>query len=144
MTVELGDREPWGYREDDVKAAIAAAFLPADSILNVNSQETSQAGGLCLSPRFSNRLAIRDAMLHVLTGPQYLVLWHRFVHDRTQDETARQLHSNRNAVAVDEAAALQALVRVFWEEPSYVSPPRVRRRNAFADVLYTKIHRRAS
>lgn len=119
---ELGDYEPFS-REGAVIAAIAAAFAGADSA-PLNDARATACGGVALSDRFSNRLAVKDAM-HALTLRQHLILWYRFAKDETKTATAAHYHISRNTVACDEVLGLQTLVRVLWGEPRYVSPPRV-------------------
>lgn len=123
---ELGDREPLGSREGTVIAAIRASFTLPDASTTMNSRETSGCGGLCLSPAFTNRMSVPEAMGRVLTIRQRLVLMHRFVRDRTQQATAYLLDCHLNTIRLEEHRALQSLVQVFWDEPTYISPPRLR------------------
>lgn len=133
---DLGDYEP-NSREGAVIEAIKQAFAPADAIHSINTRQTS-ATGVCLSGWMTNRIAVKAAMHPengVLTVNQYLLLWRRFVKDQTQQETATHFRWTLNYVRNEEVEALQRLVRAFWAEPGYISPPRLRRPNALKEWL---------
>lgn len=136
---DLGDREPFGTREGEVIAAIAAAFAPADTLSQLNVHETS-ATGVCLSARFTNRMGIKHAMRalvqsNTLTQREYIILWCRFAKGMTQLRTAGHLSLSLNTVATDEHRGLQTLVRFIWHDPTYVTPPRVRRAKSEAETI---------
>lgn len=131
---ELGDSEPFS-REGAVIAAIGAAFAPADSVLALNTRQTTACGGVALSSMLTNRLAVKEAMRRGLPMKQNLILWYRYGKDKTQLATAQHFHLSVNDVRVEEAAGLQQLVRLFWADPGYISPPRTRRPNPLREWL---------
>lgn len=132
---ELGTVEPVGTREGLVIAAIGQAYAPADTVMRLTTRQTTACGGVALSPLLTNRIVVREAMKHGLTLKQNMVLWYRFGRDKTQQATATHFHLPLNTVRIEEVGGLQTLVRLFWDDPQYVSPPRVRRLNPTADVL---------
>lgn len=122
----IGEYEPLGSREGAVIAALRAALARDGAGATPLNSRASSATGVRLDDRFVTRLEVLAAHRRLPLRVN-LVLWCRFgPHDLNQTETARRLHLARNTVATDEAAGLQYMVRVLWEEPDYVSPPRVR------------------
>lgn len=127
----IGETEPLASKEAAIIAALRAAFAPDSAAdVQVNSTETS-ATGLCLSPKFVTRLLMQELIQPQrggITYRQHMILWLRFVRDQTAAETARHLHLSRDTVQVDQAAALQHIIRLVWtSDPNYVSGPRMRR-----------------
>lgn len=124
----IGDREPWGTREAQVIGALPIIFtLPDVSLAQLNSRHTTVCGGVALSDRFVSYLEVKDAIKRALTLRQRIVLFRRYVKGETRRDTAKALTLRYNTIAIDEVEGLQALVRLLWDDPSYESPPRMRR-----------------
>ena len=117
--------EPAGgaTREEAVKAYLKAAYRNPGST-PMNSRETT-ATGRALSERFTNQLDVLSWVREpYLTARQANIIRAIFLYDWTLEETAQFLCLHRSTVSEDKHAALQTLIRIFWDEPDYVLPRR--------------------
>ena len=130
----IGDREPATSREAEVIGAIRAAFSPGNEYAVRITGRATDRTGRALADRFVTRLEIKAALKR-LPMRQMIVLFERFGQDKNTTETARKLSLSYNTVATDEAAGLQGMVRILWDEPSYESSPRMRRVDRVAEFL---------
>lgn len=127
-------------REEHVKAMLKAAYRNPGST-PINSRETTVTGR-ALSERFTDQL---DVLAWVrepyLTARQVVIVELIFRDDLTLEETARALHLTRSAVSQEKRQALQAIIRIAWNEPEWVLPYRFYTRTLPAPEVLTELRR---
>ena len=125
----LGDSEPFGSRESAVIAALRRALVDSSGLWQINSSTYEMSedpivlGGLAFSGAFENRLGIRAALLSLeqRSPRQAMVLKLRYGYGFTQLDIARQLQCHPNTVYNEQVRGIEALIRILWNEPEYVS-----------------------
>ena len=125
----IGEFEPFGTREEAVKAALKLAYRSSETV-RINSRETS-ATGLKLSDRFVTILEVLNLVATPpLTGTQQLVIQLYFRDDLDNEAAAREMGLSKERFIREKHLALQMMVRLIWRDPTYISPRRVYRGTA--------------
>lgn len=101
------------------------AYLRGPSIYQLTSREET-ATGRALSRFFTDYLEIRKSLTNNgLTPVQRMILWWQYgPDDLTIAEIARRLNLHYVTVYRYRHAALEYLIRVYYDEPEYVLPHR--------------------
>jgi DNA-directed RNA polymerase specialized sigma subunit len=121
----IGDREPDGTREEAVKAMLKEAFRSPERIGQMTSRHTD-ATGRRLSDRAASHLEVLTwVRTPYLTYRQVRVVELYFRDDLTNEEVGKRLGIHRSTVVEEKRAAVQALIRIIWADPTYISarPP---------------------
>ena len=127
------DEPPNGEtREIWIKSRLKS-YLRGPSIAQLTSREET-ATGRALSRFFTDYLEIRKSLTNDgLTPVQRMILWWQYgPDDLTIAEIARRLNLHYVTVYRYRHAALEYLIRVYYDEPDYVLPHRTYERERAA------------
>lgn len=111
-------------REEAVKAALKGAYRsPGDT--PINSREDSDTGK-CLSDRFTSHLEVLTFVREpYLTALQVRVVELIYRDDLFIREVANRLNVHHVTVSRARHDALETLIRIWWNDPTYSLPYRV-------------------
>lgn len=116
----IGDFEPFGTREEAVKAALKLAYRSSETV-PINSRETS-ATGLKLGDRFVTILEVLQLVATPpLTGRQQLIIQLIMRDDLTNAQAAERLDMDREILIQEKNHAIQTMIRLIWQDPTYTT-----------------------
>lgn len=125
---ELGDHEPDAGREAATKAAIALALAPAVAVHTLTAGRANPGGGLDLAPRETGRIDVGVLLGTAISADEYTILWYRFGRWKSQRGAAQMAGISYHRAVALERSALQTLIRLIWNDPTYELPARIWRR----------------
>src|SRR5262245_3271545 len=118
----IGDREPDGYREAAVKAMLREAYVAPERAGQLACRPPHANGGRELADRTASHLEVLTWIrAPYLTHRQIRVIYLRFRDGLTLAETGRRLGWSEETVTRDQREAIQALIRIIWNDPTYVT-----------------------